>query len=126
MSQRITSAQKTYLTRLLNEAFSKLYTPTPFGHVALNQLHTMTMDQASDLLSHLLKAKARGWSSWESTAEGQAKATSDAERSKLTLERVTTIKALKAQGFVCNCATQMLEVDVADKSKCPLHSRCRF
>lgn len=121
---RCTSAQETYLRRLVSEAFSHLYDYTAVcGILESNRLHALTRDEASRAIQHLIDAKARGWTPWRSTPEAQAKAASEAERSAATQARVAILRALKAQGHRCNCAEQRLEVELADESLCPLHSR---
>ena len=118
---RITSRQESYLIMLLNEAFSKHYSPR--GYVAPNQVHRMDTQSASKLIQHLLDAKARGWVAWETTPEGLAESALKLSLSELAQARVAIIKALKAEGHTCNCSEQELDVDKADPTKCALHSR---
>lgn len=121
---RCTSAQETYLRRLMSEAFSHLYDYTAVcGRIEPNRLHTMTRDEASQAIQHLIDAKARGWTAWAETPAAQANAAAEAQRSAATQARVAILRALKAQGHGCNCAEQRLEVEQADESLCPLHSR---
>lgn len=59
MSYRITDKQTAYLQVLLREAFSNLYR-LPY-RVELNTLNQMPRAEASELIQHLVDAKARGW-----------------------------------------------------------------
>lgn len=123
-SGRATSVQCTYLRRLLSEAFPHLYDYTAVcGRIEANLLHTMASDEASRAIRHLIDARARGWTPWSSTPEAQAKAASESQRSTAIRARVEILRALMAQGHLCNCAEQRLEVEQADESLCPLHSR---
>lgn len=118
---RCSSAQENYLRILLREAFSHRYV-NPLGRVEENQIARMSREEAFRWIDHLKAAKARGWSSWESTEEGQREIARKEMESQTTQKRVAILRQLKAEGYSCNCAEQELDGAI-NRAKCPLHAR---
>lgn len=111
-----TGPQKTYLRRLLIEAFSHRYSDraAPFDH---NHLERVTKAEASQAIEALVAAKARGWTKIEPTAE---QINAEEARSQAVKVRVARIKELRAMGYKCNGCTTDPD---ASASECELHTR---
>jgi hypothetical protein len=107
----ITPAQRSYLQGLCNEAFVALYETWTLLRLDAAHLDQCDAAYASTCITHLLAAKARGWTPPVPSADEEL-------RSERTRARVSRIRELRAAGHRCSC--QGLD---GDESRCDMHSR---